>query len=91
MGSSASLLAASKLLDLIGAMPDNVVEQSDAPQAYTQSLLWGEPLGYSFRSLNGLRNGKGTKIQSVNFAWLSMATLFQASIGNAIRGTVCSL
>ena len=43
MGSSAFLLAASALFDLIGTMPGNIVEQSDAPQAYTQSLLGGEP------------------------------------------------
>ncbi len=39
--SSASLMSASKMLDYVGMMDGNSVEQSDAQQAYTQALLMG--------------------------------------------------
>ena len=91
MGSSASLLAASKLLDLIDTMPGNVVEQSDAPQAYTQSLLGGEPTWIFLPRPQWPEEWKGTGILSVDFDSLFMVTPFLVCTGNAIRGTVCSL
>ena len=42
MASSASLLSASKMTDFVGNLPGNCCEQSDAPQAYTQSELGGD-------------------------------------------------
>ncbi len=38
-GSGASFISASKLLDAVSVLPGNAGEQSDAPQAYTQSKI----------------------------------------------------
>ena len=42
VASSASLLEASKLLDAIAMLPGCAGQKSDAPKAYTQSLLYGD-------------------------------------------------
>ena len=41
LASSASLMAAGKFVDVVGALDGNAQEQSDAEQAYTQALLQG--------------------------------------------------
>ena len=41
LASSASLTAAGKFVDVVGALEGNAQEQSDAEQAYTQALLQG--------------------------------------------------
>ena len=43
-GSSASFIQASKLLDAVAMLPGNTGGQSDAPQAFTQALLYGDRL-----------------------------------------------
>ena len=43
-GSSASFIQASKLLDTVAMLPGNTGGQSDAPQASTQALLYGDGL-----------------------------------------------
>ena len=40
LGTSASLMSASKILDAVTMLPGNAGEQSDAVQAYTQALLY---------------------------------------------------
>ena len=42
MASSASLMAASRLVDYVGSLKGFKCEQSDAPSAYTQAELGGE-------------------------------------------------
>ena len=40
IGSSASLLAVSRLFDLVGRFPGHVIQQSDAPSVIHSKLAW---------------------------------------------------
>jgi hypothetical protein len=57
LGSAPATMVAAKMWDLFGLMDNHVIENADATQAYTQSLLGGAPTWVSLPRKSGPRHG----------------------------------